>query len=213
MRWPFAKKILSHDPLEGYDIWSATYDLENNPIKNFSDSFIKKQIPNLSGFHVLDAGCGTGTFCKLAEDLGAKKVVGIDLSPEMTRQASIKCPSAEFMTVDLSKIKLNTGSFDLVVCGLVLGHVEQFSFALNNLCQSLKPGGTLIISDFHPYQSLLKARRTFKDKENNVHEIVHHANSFSDYFKVFENQMTVSVFEEHLYKKEPVVFGMKAIKL
>lgn len=213
MKWPFSKKTLSHDPLEGYNLWSETYDHENNPIKNFSDSFIKKQTPNLSGLNVLDAGCGTGSFCKRAEDQGANKVIGIDLSPKMTSQARSKCPSTEFITGSLPEVRLGSNTFDVVVCALVLGHIKQFAPTLNNLCQCLKPGGALIISDFHPHQSLLQAKRTFKDKKNKVHDIVHHIHLFSDYFKVFENRLTITVFEEHLYNKMPVVFGLRAIKL
>jgi len=83
----FFKRIKRLTPLEGYNKWSDTYHVEDNPIKKLSDEFIKSELPDLKGKSILDAGCGTGVFCKTAIDQRAAFVKGIDLSPKMIGQA------------------------------------------------------------------------------------------------------------------------------
>ena len=57
---------------QGYDLWSAHYAREKNPIKSASDDAVRKMLPDLKGKSVIDAGCGTGFFCEYAEQIDRK---------------------------------------------------------------------------------------------------------------------------------------------
>lgn len=216
MAWWSEKKergVLS--PLEGYNRWAVSYAEESNPIKNASDRFIEKFMTGLQGKKFLDAGCGNGKFCVAAQQQGAAFVQGIDLSPAMITLAQLQCPSGEFLCDDLATVKLRKHHFDMIVCGLVLGHIENLDAALDNLLNALHPEGVLLITDFHPFLTLQHARRTFHDKSSGrVYEIRHHLHLFQSYFSCFARHgMAVDVLEEPHHENTPVVFGMRIRKM
>jgi malonyl-CoA O-methyltransferase len=208
--WPRKKKISTLSPLEGYNRWASSYQGESNPIKNFSDSFVENNLPDLHDKFFADAGCGTGKFCSIAEKHHAKKIMGIDLSPAMIEIATTNCKLAEFKCGDLSKIVLEPESHDVIVCALVLGHLEHLRPALSNLLKALKSGGTLIVTDFHPFLTMLQSKRTFLDQRSGKHfEVRHYLHMFEEYFNVFnEFDVTVQTFEEPIFNSTPVIFGI-----
>jgi malonyl-CoA O-methyltransferase len=216
MNWPWIKKqqIVLH-PLQGYERWASTYGSESNPVKTFSDQLLEKMATPLGGKNVLDAGSGTGYFCQLAEKQGAAQVTGIDLSPSMIAEAKKKSKTSEFLCGDIAQVKLEKNSFDLIVCGLVLGHIKDLHSVLNNLIPAIKNNGDLLITDFHPFLTLHHSKRTFLDpRTNETIEITHHLHLFQDYVAAFrEHQMVIELLEEPLWKEVPVVFGMKVRKL
>jgi tRNA (mo5U34)-methyltransferase len=75
---------------------------------------------DLSGLTFLDVGCWSGGFCKVAEEKGAKKAVGIDpiRSERMHDFNFIQCDifSEKFLELEM---------FDVVLCKGVLYHVEN----------------------------------------------------------------------------------------
>ena len=211
MRSLFRRKLIQHSPLEGYDLWAKSYSNEKNPIKSFSDAFVNNSKPSLNGKKVLDVGCGPGIFCAQAEIEGASEIVGIDLSPEMILVAKSKCQRVRFIEGSILNAQPGNG-FDVLVCSLVLGHLENLTRALDKLIEALGNGGILILTDFHPYQTLTNARRTFKDDKNNTHEVIHYLHHISEYFSGLKESASIETFEEFFYNEMPVVFGMTARK-
>ncbi len=213
--WWKHKQIKVLSPLEGYNRWAATYNQESNPIKNLSDDIIKEFLPDLRGKTVLDAGCGTGGFCSIAEKQLASKVVGIDISPAMIEIARTQTTLTEFRCGSLINVVIEENCFDVIICSLVLGHVEYLAPALTPLLKGLTAGGVLIITDFHPFLTLLKSKRTFTDAATgNNFEVQHHLHLFQEYVRCFtENGVVMEVLEEPFYKNQPVVFGLCARKI
>ena len=199
-------------PLEGYNLWSQTYATEQNPIKKYSDELITDWLGDLKGKSLLDVGCGTGKFCKIASEKGAVKIVGTDLSPKMVEEARKESSDAELKVVDISREKVE-GQFDVVVCALVLGHVSDLEYALANLIGNLNGNGTLLITDFHPFQTLKGAKRTFKNGQNQNVEVEHHLHLFEKYFGILSKAKAfVEELVEPKWQDEPAVFGMKIRK-
>lgn len=212
MWWRKKKEARVLTVLEGYERWALTYQQESNPIKNLSDKLVEKFLPDPQGKVVLDAGCGTGKFCQVVEKQGASKITGLDLSPAMIEIARKNCPSGEFKSGDLSAAELESEFFDIIICALVLGHIQNLKAALDRLLKSLKPGGTIIITDFHPFLTLSNSRRTFKDK-GQTYEIPHHLHLFQEYVQLFqEHRVTINLLEEPFYQNTPVVFGLRGVK-
>ena len=209
------KALLSLSPLEGYNRWASSYGEESNPIRDLSDGLVKKFLPDLKNKAVLDAGCGTGKFCAYAETQQAAKIVGVDLSPAMIEEARRHCPQVEFRCGDLAAVSLETEGFDVIVCALVLGYVEQLEPSLRALLRALKKGGVILITDLHPFLTLLQAKRTFLDaRTKKTYEIRHHLHLFQEYFQNFsKEQVIVESFEEPVFGGKPTVFGIVARKI
>ena len=212
----FGKKnvpqILS--PLEGYNRWASSYGSESNPIKNFSDNFVEKHLPDLQHKSLLDFGCGTGKFCQYAERKSAAQILGIDLSPAMIEEARKTTHNTKYICGEIADITLSENTFDVIVTALVMGHLENLEPALNKLLRSLKPGGLFIITDFHPFLTLTQSKRTFTDPlTGKKFEVRHHLHLFEEYFKIFhDHSVTVNSFEEPIFRDAPVIFGMQAKK-
>lgn len=212
--WQNKKQIDLLTPLEGYNRWAATYRDETNPIKNLSNELIEKFLPDVQGSTILDAGCGTGYFCQLLENRQPSKIVGVDVSPTMIEVAKKNCPSIEFNCVDISNQPLGKEQFDLVICALVLGHIASVEPAIGNMTSSLKKGGYILISDFHPFLTLHQSRRTFKDATGKTFEIQQHLHLFQDIIRCFQQQgIVLEALEEPLWNKVPVIYAMKAKKM
>ena len=98
------------------------------------------------GKRVLDAGCGSGYgSAMLAQE--AREVIAIDRSDaalELTRAA---VPSSVICEVgDVTELRFEDDSFDVVVCFEVIEHVEQQDRVLDEFARVLRPGGRLIVS-------------------------------------------------------------------
>ncbi len=211
--WHSKKKINILPPLDGYNRWAATYSEESNPIKNLSNVSIEKLLPDLEGKIVLDAGCGTGHFCQLLEKNKASKIVGLDLSPAMIEIAKKASPLIEFRCQDISVIPLEREYFDFILCSLVIGHIADLGPAMDNLLGSLKKGGIILLTDFHPFLTLQHAQRTFKDSNGKTVEIEHHLHLFQDLIQCFhDHQVNLELLEEPCWNNVPVVYIMKARK-
>ena len=70
-------------------------------------------VPIGSGDRVLDVGCGTGVFLRLAADQGAE-VTGLDASENLLAVARGRVPEAELHHGDLQTLPFPDGAFDLV---------------------------------------------------------------------------------------------------
>jgi malonyl-CoA O-methyltransferase len=214
-RWFVKNKTPILPPFEGYNHWASTYAVESNPIKDFSNKLVEQWLPDLTGKVVLDAGCGTGHFCSYAEKKNASRIVGIDLSPAMIEKAKMNCRIGEFHCADLSTMAFESATFDVIICALVLGHIENVEPILNLFCAILKEKGELVITDFHPYQTKHHAKRTFKDPQTNkTTEIKHYHHSIEAIMdRLKKSRLSVEHFEEPLWNNTPVVYGIHSKKM
>ncbi len=54
---------------------------------------LQRMLPALRDMSIADLGCGYGWFCRKARDLGAARIIGIDLSEKMLAKARAMTPS------------------------------------------------------------------------------------------------------------------------
>lgn len=159
---------------------------------------------------MLDAGGGKGRVAALALARGARRAVTADFSPAMLAGARPR----ERVAADVRALPFRDGAFDVVVCALVLGHVADLDRALDALAAVLRPGGRLLISDFHPFATLRGWQRTFTDERGRSHAIEQHLHLFSDYVDAFGRLgLVLEALEEPRWEGSPVVFVMRARKL
>jgi ubiquinone/menaquinone biosynthesis C-methylase UbiE len=107
------------------------------------------------GDRVLDIGCGPGYFARmLAEAVGPEgSVVGIDAAPEMIEYAGRKArrlTNCSFQPGAAESLDFPDASFDVVVSSLMMHHLpdELRQQAVVEMRRALRPGGTLLLSDF-----------------------------------------------------------------
>jgi 2-polyprenyl-3-methyl-5-hydroxy-6-metoxy-1,4-benzoquinol methylase len=150
---------------EGYSRWADEYDnIEHNPVIAGEETVIRDLFGDVKNKLVLDAGCGTGRHAIPLAEMGAK-VVGFEPTEAMLDIARQKAEERhldiDFRPGALEGIVDDENRYDLVLCCLVLSHVENLIEAISILAGHVRQGGSLIISDFHPFNILIGMRTSF----------------------------------------------------
>ena len=98
---------------------------------------------------VLDVGCGTGALASYVLDsLPTCKLIGVDISPEMLRQARVRLgDAATFVPGDAEKLPFGDGSFDLVVMNDVFHHCPDPHRAAFEAWRVLAADGVLVLGE------------------------------------------------------------------
>src|SRR5581483_3167844 len=98
----------------------------------------------------LDAGCGGGVFSmELAKMHTQSHVLGIDIEPGLVDRANLIAsragiPNCSFEVGDVTQLEYRE-RFDLVVSVDNLEHIDDDVTAMRALCQTLSPGGSLVV--------------------------------------------------------------------
>ena len=95
---------------------------------------------------VLDLACGTGDFCELAAERGAR-VIGVDFALQMLRRAKIRGLDFSFVQADAEWLPFRTGSVDVVTCGFALRNFVVLDAVMREIARILKPGGRVALID------------------------------------------------------------------
>src|SRR5262245_5840428 len=108
------------------------------------------------GLAVADVGAGTGLFTrKFAAAVGTKgKVFAVDIAPAFLRHIEKTCREGKLTNVetvlcDQFSTKLPKGSVDLVFICDTYHHFEYPQRTLQSIHDALRPGGQVILIDFH----------------------------------------------------------------
>jgi len=181
------KDEINLDIKNGYDLWSLSYDTDENPLIYLEEKVVLKLIDKVKNKKVLDVGCGTGRISIKLLKKGAK-VFGIDVSNKMLQKARDKTKKyrdrCEFKIASLYKIPYKKQDFDFVICSLVLSHIKNLDKAISEMSRVLKRNGIMIISDLHPYAILQGAATTFF-RGKKMYRIKNYVYLFEDLFKSF----------------------------
>ena len=149
---------------------------------------MRSLIANCPSGKALDAACGTGRHAAYMASLG-HRVTGIDVSGRMLEMARSKVPSAWFETADLASIPLENGSVDLAVCSLALTHCTDLGPPVKELGRVLRPGGTLIISDVHPFVVMLGVHAKYPRNRTETGYVRNYFHLPSEYISAFKDSV------------------------
>jgi len=102
----------------------------------------------LSGEHILDIGCGSGTSTfPLTERVGTGgHVLGVDISEQLVEIARAAAPAGapvEFRCADAATAPLPAGNFDLLFSRFGVMFFDDPVAAFKHMRRALKPGGRL----------------------------------------------------------------------
>ena len=132
----------------------------------------------------LDAACGTGRHARWLRARG-HRVIAVDGSAEMLDVARAAEPEIDWRLGDLSALPVETASVDLVVCALALTHCEDVRGPVAELARVLRPGGRLVVSDFHPFQLMVGGTAFFFDAHGRAGYVRSYAHAHETYFTAF----------------------------
>jgi ubiquinone/menaquinone biosynthesis C-methylase UbiE len=101
---------------------------------------------------VVDVGCGWGRSFKMLNDRFApKRLVGIDLNPEMLAATAVEAGhhglSVELHRSSLSRLPLPDESVDMVFCHQTFHHVVDQEAAVHEFHRVLRPGAPLLFAE------------------------------------------------------------------
>ena len=97
---------------------------------------------------LLDIGCGTGYLIDMLAKVHDAEYTGVDLSPEMIKQANNKkIKNAKFVEGRSDEIPFDDNTFDIITCSQSFHHYPDTDKAMQEARRVLKPGGLYILSD------------------------------------------------------------------
>ena len=109
------------------------------PMRKFAyEPTILNAISEIKGKVVLDIACGEGVSSRMIKSLGAKKVIGVDVSEELIKKAKetggedIEYFVCDIFSEDLSKF----GKFDIIT-GIMILHYSNSLNQLKNLIKNI----------------------------------------------------------------------------
>jgi SAM-dependent methyltransferase len=105
----------------------------------------------LAGAHtVLDIGCGEGQLARLARNLGAERVVGIDPTWAQVSVAAQRGGGVDYIRSGAAALPFADASFDVAVACLVFEHIREVDAAIAEVARVLRPGGRFAFFLNHP---------------------------------------------------------------
>lgn len=156
---------------------AATYDDAAVLQREIADRMLERlDILKSTPRDVLDAGCGTGYCARaLARRYRRTRVIGVDSSPAMLRQARRRAgwfTRTRYVSGDVENLPLKTTGFDMIVSNLTLQWCD-LQGALAEFLRVLRPGGVLMFTSFGP-DTLKELKQAWRSADSypHVHDFV-----------------------------------------
>ena len=102
-----------------------------------------------------------------------------------------------FVRADLAKPwPAKTGTFELVMCNLVLEHIEDLDSVFAQASQSLRAGGEFFVSELHPFRQYQGTQANFRTEQETVviNAFVHHLSDFTE--AAHQNGLSLKTMKE-----------------
>lgn len=218
-----AKQPTQLDVLTGYAHWAKNYPAKaHNLLMELEQEAMLSLLPaDLSGKTCLDLACGSGRYLLLLQARGAAQVLGSDYSAHMLAQAHAASEPSGLIRHPFKALPFANETFDLITCGLAVGHEKNLCQALAEIGRVLRPGGYLFYSDFHPFGALRGWQRSFTTENGATFHVEHYLHLYNHHQQACAGAglQIETVLEPKPgppappeYRDFPVVLVIKAIK-
>lgn len=138
-----------------FDTISGEYDRLNRVISFGTDIRWRKRVVAILSERkpqsILDIATGTGDLAIALKETGAKKIVGLDISPGMLEIGKQKVKglslddTIEMVIGDSEALDFEDASFDAATVAFGVRNFEDLKKGLKEIYRVLKPGGTLVV--------------------------------------------------------------------
>lgn len=204
-------------PQKAYDMWASTYDDQPDNLMLALDEEIFSSLSNridLENKTVIDIGCGTGRHWSKLLNRNPKELIGFDVSEKMLQKLQYKFPFAKTNLLQNNMLpSLQNDSVDVIISTLSIAHIKNIEEAWQEWNRVLKPGGSMIITDYHPAALAMGADRTFQ-YDNKIISIVNYVHSIERIIAIAEkeNNKVKNIIEKkindsvkHYYEKNNAI--------
>jgi len=216
------KPVIPIDVQSGYALWANNYPPRaHNFFMEVEEEAMLMLLPRLEGCTCLDLACGSGRYLLHQKKQEAELIFGTDSSHEMLLKAKEACQTMGLSRSDLLYLPFSSQSFDVVTCGLAVGHVENLKQAMREISRVLVNGGIVVYSDMHPIGALVGWQRDFISSDGKTYVLEHHIHLYSAHVQACrEAGLTIDMVLEPLsgsrgdprYSHFPLVLVIRAVK-
>lgn len=170
------------DIQNAYNEWSQTYDLDENRTRDLDRDVTRNRLGGLHFDSILEIGCGTGKNTSFLVQIG-DRVRAVDFSAGMIARAKekVEAGNVRFSMMDITRPwEFEEGSFDLIVCNLVLEHIQDLRPIFSEAARTLRSSGMFFVNELHPFRQYegTKARFYRSDEKIEVQAFTHHISDF-----------------------------------
>lgn len=189
---------------DAYTRWSTTYDSDRNLTRDLDQRATQHALTGLRYENIMELGCGTGKNTAFLTGIG-QRIVALDFSPGMLWQARAKINSGRvfFVVADLTRPwPCKAESFELIVCNLVLEHIEELDAIFAEVSGALKPRGQFFLSELHPFRQYKGTKANFRteDEAIEIHAFVHHLSDFTESARA--NGLSLGMMKEWWHEED-----------
>lgn len=214
------------DVLTGYAQWAKNYPAQaHNPLMEIEERAMLSLLPDdLSSQICLDLACGSGRYMRLMQSRWAQQIFGVDYSADMLVQAinsqfaigPLQLARSAFLALPFA-----AATFDLIICGLGIGHERNLKQTIAEAARVLQPGGIILYSDFHPFATLSGWQRSFTTANGDILNLEHYLHLYSDHHQACQaaglniDAILEPIAGEHAppgFQQVPVVLVIRAVK-
>lgn len=158
---------------EAYQHWAGQYDTNLNKTRDLEAKALMADLNTVRFQNCLEIGCGTGKNTTFLMTKG-EQIVSVDLSENMLAIArqKITAKNVTFLKADLNgEWNFTHQKFDLIVCSLVLEHIENIRRIFQQMDKHLLPGGIVYIGEFHPFRQYSGSKPRFQHEDGEEQEV------------------------------------------
>ncbi len=146
---------MNPSPRVNYDTIAHLYDTQPYRAKTVDPELLAflGQRRSAETLSILDVGCGTGN--QLVANrvvVPHARLVGLDRSLGMLRQAQAKAPDIAWVQADATVLPFQAQSFDFVTCQYALHHIQDKAGMLREVFRVLRLGGCLVLRNLCPQE-------------------------------------------------------------
>jgi ubiquinone/menaquinone biosynthesis C-methylase UbiE len=189
---------------DAYTTWSVSYDDDRNRTRDLDQEVTAAALGGQRYAAIVEIGCGTGKNTALLAQVG-EQVTALDFSAGMLARAREKvcAPNVTFVEADLTQPwPVEEGAADLVVCNLVLEHIENLQFIFAEAARVLLPGGRFFVCELHPFRQYQGTQATFQRADGAIliDAYVHHVSDFLTAAE--ESALSLAGFKEWWHEED-----------
>lgn len=167
---------------DAYNDWSATYDTDENLTRDLDQRVTRNALENLHFNSILEIGCGTGKNTVLLSQIG-ENVHAVDFSQGMIDKAKekIRTSNVRFSIANIKeKWPYGDQSYDLIVCNLILEHIEDLNWVFSEASRSLVGKGRFFVCELHPFKQYQGKQAKFYSGKlmTEIPAFVHHITDY-----------------------------------
>ncbi len=174
--------MVEEEVRRAYNVWSEQYDSNENKTRDMEGKAIRQIFKEDRFDRILELGCGTGKNSVWLSDI-CGHLTSVDLSEQMIEIARSKLltNNVQFHIANILEDWIfASGTYNLVVCSLMLEHIEDLNHIFHKISAFTSTGSKVYIGELHPFKQYngSKARFETEDGLRVVPCFTHHISEF-----------------------------------